>query len=190
MKPFITLCLVTCMLSGCSGLEERTRDVRHRVDNEYDKLRYKLSNYLYDRDGTPPDAQIPLPNYPAKYCYQLPSDVVCYRKPQHHLKGQFNGMQGEDGAYYADTPVYDERENVEVHEGWGRESGTTSREALERQAREVQQASVENIPTPPHAHPHPPGFSHAPRISAPSTNINAAPIDEVTEGPIDLMPSF
>ncbi len=186
MKTIITLCMTICMLSGCNRLEERTRDIRYKVDNEYDKMRYKLSGYLYERDGTPPDAQAPLPYYPAKYCYQLPSDVVCYRTPQHRIKGQFIGMQGEDGAYYADTPVYDERDEVDVHEGWGRKSGTTSKEALERQAREVQHSST---PIPAHAHPHPAGFSHPPRSSQ-SINSASAPVSEITEGPIDLMPSF
>jgi len=180
------------LLTGCNSLEERTREMRYKVDNEYDKMRYKLSGYLYDREGAAPEEQAPLPYYPAKYCYQLPSDVVCYRTPQHRIKGQFIGMQGEDGAYYADTPVYDERDTVEVHEGWTRKNGTPSKEALERQAVEVQRAVIVETPIPPHSHPHPPGFSHPPRNSVQTTTTTsiAAPISEISEGPIELMPSY
>ena len=188
MKSAIIVSLATLLLTGCNGLEERTREMRYQVDNEYDKLRYKLSGYLYERDGTPPEPQAPLPYYPGNYCYQLPSDVLCYRKPQHRIKGQFIGMQGEDGAYYADTPVYDERETVEVNEGWGRKDvGALSTEGLERQARAVQETVLVDIPK--HSHPHPPGFTHPPR-STTIVNSHAAPVSDITEGPIDLMPSF
>jgi hypothetical protein len=141
MKPIIAILVASIMLSGCNRLEERSREMRYKVDNEYDKMRYKLSGYLYDREETAPEPQAPLPYYPAQYCYKLPSDVICYRKPQPRLKGKFIGMQGEDNAYFADTPVYDDAEEVVVNEGWNKkDDDSLSTEALKRQAITVQDA--------------------------------------------------
>ncbi len=99
--------LMLIATTSCSNMEESTREFRYKVDDSYDDFRYKISNLLYDRDELPPSPEPPRPYYKASYCYQVSSDVMCYRQPREDLRGRFIGMQGDDGSYYADTPIYD-----------------------------------------------------------------------------------
>lgn len=103
----LILALSAPALSGCDSMERNTREFRYNVDREYDQMRYRISNYIYDKNAKPPYPQASeAPYYEASYCYKVSSDVLCYARPQLTLRSRFIGMQGSGGEFYSDEIIY------------------------------------------------------------------------------------
>lgn len=119
--PLLPVCIMLSLLlvlTACDALERNAREGGESLHRAYDETRYKIANYIYDDSVMPaPDAGT---TKPALFCYQLPSDVLCYSAPQPHLALNLIAVQGDHHYSYEEFLPKDALEQ----QGLSRRSGS------------------------------------------------------------------
>ncbi len=112
----ISALFLTMSLSACDQMNENVGRASDDVKQAYDGTRLKLSDWFYRRNASYAPER---PYQPARYCYRVQSDILCYDKPQEELRTRLVGYQGDDAIAPEEyAAVMQQQEEDRMHEAY------------------------------------------------------------------------
>lgn len=101
-KKHIMFACMALGLTACDAMKENTNRAADGVGTWYDNTRHRVANYIYDPNRRPPE--IP-PAPPARYCYRVQTDILCYSEPKADAKNRL--VAGQDAHGYIETVTFE-----------------------------------------------------------------------------------